>query len=92
MLPLALLLLTQQTSPAEPKPQEIVVTAVRRKCSVRIADRVLSDPEFDAHAKEWAAGVPVRVVAPSGADYRCLAKIAFRLADHGVRRIDFVEP
>ncbi|WP_375272838.1 hypothetical protein [Sphingomonas sp.] len=50
---------------------------------------MLSDAEFNRRAAEWAAGTPVRVVAPRGADYRCLAKIAFRLADRGVKKIIF---
>ena len=73
-------------------PDDIIVQAVRQKCQVRIADRILSDPEFNAHAKEWAEGKPVRVIAPANADYKCLAKIAFRLNDKGVRRIYFVDP
>ena len=73
-------------------PVEIVVTARRAKCDVSVAKRVISDREFRARAAEWAAGTPVRVVAPSRADIRCLAKITFRLADHGVRNVEFVEP
>ena len=75
--------------PAEIVPAEIVIVARSRKCDVSIANRVLSHAEFKRRAAEWAAGTPVRVVAPPGADYRCLAKIAFRLADHGVKKIIF---
>jgi len=92
---IAAILLAFIVTPAqanEPQADDIVVRAVRHKCEVRIADRILSDPEFNAHAKEWAQGKPVRVVAPAHADYKCLAKIAFRLNDKGVRRIYFVDP
>lgn len=66
-----------------------MVVARSRKCDVSIANRVISDAEFTRRAAEWAAGTPVRVVAPPGADYRCLARIAFRLADRGVKKIIF---
>lgn len=75
-----------------PEGDDIVVRAVRRKCRVEMTRRALSGGEFDRYAKEWAAGRPVRVFAPADADIKCLAKIAFRLADRGVRRITFVEP
>ena len=75
-----------------PQPNDIVVRAVRHKCQIEIANRILSDPEFNARAKEWAQGVPVRVIAPAHADYKCLAKIAFRLNDKGVRLIYFIDP
>ena len=75
----------------EPAPVEVVVTALRAKCDTSVAGRVLSDREFKARAAEWAAGTPVRVVAPTRSDYRCLAKITFRLADRGVRNVEFVE-
>lgn len=71
---------------------EIVVTARRRKCDVSVADHILSDREFAARAPEWAAGEPLRVVAAQRTDYKCLAKIAFRLNDHGVKRFIFVDP
>lgn len=76
-------------TPTEPAEQVIVVTARKRKCSAALADRVLNDREFDARAAEWAAGTPVRVVAPRGADYACLAKIVFRLQSRGVTRVTF---
>lgn len=75
-----------------PEPVEIVVRARRRKCDVSEARRVLSDREFDRRAAEWAAGTPVRVIAPERADIRCLARITFRLADRGVRNVEFVDP
>ncbi len=73
-------------------PVEIVVTARRAKCDTSVAGRIISDREFSRRAAEWAAGTPVRVVAPTCSDYRCLAKITFRLADKGVRNVEFVEP
>lgn len=77
-------------APAE-QGDEIVVTAVREKCRVMLADRILSDREFSQRAKLWAQGRPVRVVSPAGANYKCLAKIAFRLQARGVRLIQFVD-
>lgn len=93
---LALFLLAALPFQSEPAPaaetDEIVVTAVKDKCKVKFADRVLSDREFDQRAELWAAGRPVRVVAPRGQNYQCLAKIAFRLQDKGVRLIEWVDP
>lgn len=91
MLLAATALASPQTDPAEPPPVEVVVRARRRRCDVAVADRVISDAEFRARAAEWRAGVPVHVVAPASADYKCLAKIAFRLADYGVTRVTFDE-
>ncbi len=82
-------------APAPPLPatgDDIVVVAARQKCRLRFADRDLSDAEFKRRAAEWAAGKPVRVIARRSADIKCLAKIAFRLADRGVKLIQFVEP
>ena len=87
-MPWAALLLAWQA----PEPVEIVVRARRRKCDVSVANRILSDREFNARAAEWAAGTPVRVVAPERSSYRCLARITFRLADKGVRQVEFVDP
>ena len=94
-------LLLQQTGAdrAEPEPTQleatlgdtIVVTAERNKCSVRLADKPLSDPEFAAHAAEWAAGRPLRVYAPRSSDRDCLTKIVFKLNKKGVRVIHFVD-
>ncbi|HYG30451.1 MAG TPA: hypothetical protein VD887_09570 [Allosphingosinicella sp.] len=98
MLDTLLLLSALQAQPAAPPQAEegpaIVVTGTRRgRCRVRLAARTLSDRELAAHAREWAAlGRPVRVIRPAGADYRCLARIAFRLQDRGVRLIHFVDP
>lgn len=71
---------------------DVVVVARKRRCDIAVADRILSSEEFDARAAEWAAGVPVRVSAPTASSRKCLAKIVFRLADRGVRRVAFVEP
>lgn len=92
---LALLMAQAVPAPAPPPTveplveQEVVVTARRRSCQLSIADRVVGSREFRARAVEWRAGTPVRVVVTDGADYRCLAKIAFRLRDYGVTRIIF---
>lgn len=82
-----LLVLLMQATPVD-----VVVTARKRRCDVAVADRILSSREFDARAAEWAAGVPVRVSAPDSAGRKCLAKIVFRLADKGVRQVEFVDP
>jgi len=87
MLLVAALLLQQQPSDGD----TIVVTGSRRKCSVRLADKPLSDPEFAAHAAEWAAGRPVRVYAPATSDTECLARIMFKLSERGVRVVHFVD-
>jgi hypothetical protein len=81
-----------QESTAEQVPEDIVVTAVRQDCRVRFADREMSDREFNDRAKVWASGKPVRVIARADTDLKCLSKIAFRLADRGVRLIEFVDP
>lgn len=83
--------LTIQQATTAPAEDEIVVRASRRKCEMAIADRILSDAEFKARAAEWAAGKPVRVIVPNGTDYKCLAKIMFRLNDHGVTHAAFVD-
>ena len=87
MMLLAAALLLQQ--PAEG--DMIVVTAERSRCSVRLADKPLSDPEFAAHAAEWAAGRPLRVYAPRASDQDCLTRIVFKLNKKGVRVIHFVD-
>lgn len=71
---------------------DIVVTARRRRCDVSIAGRVINSSEFRAHAAEWRVGRPIRVVVPPEARVSCLAKIMFRLADHGVTRAEFIDP
>lgn len=94
MIAAALLILVQATPAAVPEPEvaEIVVTARRQTCVVELADKVVSDAELDRRAAGWAAGTAVRVVASSTADVQCLAKIAFRLGEKGVRAIRFVTP
>ena len=79
------------TSPA-PGTDEIVVTATKWKCRYHLASHLLSDRDLDERAKEWALGKPVRIVTPAAADRKCLTKIAFELADRGVRLIEFVDP
>jgi hypothetical protein len=74
-----------------PAGDTIVVTAERSKCTVRLADKPLSDPEFAAHAAEWAAGRPLRVYAPHTSDHDCLAQIVFKLNKKGVRVIHFAD-
>jgi hypothetical protein len=76
-----------------PEPETIVVTGTRRgKCRIRLADRALSDRQFEAHAGAWARlGRAIRVVHPARTDHLCLARIAFRLNDRGVRVFHFVE-
>ena len=79
-------------APAE-EAQEIVVTGTRRSgCRVQLADRTLTRRQLAERARIWAAeGRPVRVVRPAGAGYDCMARIAFRLGDYGVRFIHFVD-
>ncbi|HEU0043114.1 hypothetical protein [Sphingomonas sp.] len=72
-------------------PTDVVVIARKRRCDVSVADRILSSREFDARAAEWAAGVPVRVHAPSSSSRKCLTRIMFKLADRGVRLVEFVD-
>lgn len=86
---LALALLIVQDSD---QPEDIVVTARPRGCDMSIDGHVLSDGDFNSKSREWAAGKPVRVHARADADLKCLSRIAFRLADKGVTRIEFVDP
>ncbi|MDO7840945.1 hypothetical protein [Sphingomonas immobilis] len=90
MLSTVLLMLTQAASP--PAGDDIVVTARPEGCRIDLAEKALTDQEFDAKAKEWAAGRPVRVIAKSNASIACLSKIAFKLNDRGVTQIQFVDP
>ena len=91
MLALLIASLVQAEAPAEP-PEIVVTGKARGKCRVELADRTLSTGALAARARGWAAsGTPVRVVRPRGADYRCLAKVAFSLNRHGVTLIQFVE-
>lgn len=87
-----LAIMAAAASAASGQPDEIVVRGTRWKCHVEYADHAMSDREFDRRAAEWAKGVPVRVVAPQSADYECLARIASRLGDKGVKLIEFVDP
>lgn len=91
MLLLILLALAQQAD--EPQPDEIVVRGYKSKCRIELAGKQLTDRQFDQRAELWAAGRPVRVVTPPGRgqDYKCLARIAFRLQDKGVTLIEWVE-
>ena len=74
---------------AAPVPADIVVTARKRKCDVSVASRIISDAEFRRRAAEWAGGTPVRVSAPTSADYKCLARIVLKLNEYGVTRVIF---
>jgi len=76
----------------EPRADDIVVSAVRDTCTLRFADKAMSDAQFDARADEWKAGKPVRLVLRSDADFPCVRKIAKRLFDKGVTRIEFIDP
>lgn len=70
---------------------DIVIVARRRRCDLGIADRIMSDKEFRARAKEWAAGQLVRIRVPRGSSYMCQANIMFRLKRYGVVRAVFVD-
>ncbi len=78
------------TAPVQP--EEIVVKGTKWKCHIEYADHIMSSREFDRRAADWAKGVPVRVIAPQSADYECLARIASRLGDKGVKLVHFVDP
>jgi len=83
----------QQPAAAPAEEPQIVVTGYHPgKCRMWLADRALSERQFTVHAGIWAQlGLAVRVVHPAGTHYRCLARIAFRLNDRGVRLFHFVE-
>lgn len=72
-------------------PGEIVVVAKPRKCNLSSGGRPIRDSDFKRYATEWAAGRPVNVVVPQAARTRCLAKIMFKLHDHGVTRAEFID-
>ncbi|HEX8375396.1 MAG TPA: hypothetical protein VF606_09475 [Geminicoccaceae bacterium] len=97
VIAVALAALVAQPPAAAPAPAQeeetIVVTATRSgRCRLSLADRALSERQFEAHAGEWARlGRALRVVHPANAPYSCLARIAFRLGRHGVRLVHFVE-
>jgi hypothetical protein len=89
----SLLLALAQTAPsADPPADDIVVTGTRESCTVRFADKAMTDAEFNAHAAEWKAGKPVRVVSRADSDLACVRRIASKLFSRGVTRIDFVDP
>lgn len=92
MMLLLALALTAQEAPPAVEGEEIVVVGKRRTCQAFLRGEALSDRELERHAQNWKAGVPVRIRAPSQSDYRCLAKIAFKLNDKGVQLIEFVQP
>ncbi|RYY46367.1 MAG: hypothetical protein EOP59_02915 [Sphingomonadales bacterium] len=70
-----------------------IVAQARGGCRVRFADRTLTEAQLAAKAREWAAAdVRLRVIRPRGADYRCMAKIAWQLGEQGMRLFEFVEP
>lgn len=86
-------LLGAQQPPASEMGEDIVVTATPRGgCVTKLADATLTDQEFNRHARAWAAGLRVRVIARADADIKCLSRIAFQLADRGVHAIEFVDP
>lgn len=72
-------------------PREIVVVAKSRKCTLSSEGRTLRNADFKLYAAEWAAGRLVRIVVPRAARTRCLAKIMFKLHDHGVTQAEFVD-
>lgn len=95
MIGLFLVLALQATTPPQdnaPAADDIIITATRDTCNLRFADKTMTDAQFDARAEEWKAGTPVRLVLRSNADFPCVRKIAKRLFDKGVTRIEFVDP
>lgn len=88
MLAGLLMLFAAQSAPAS---DEITVTARRKRCNLSIAGRIVNDPEFRARAGQWRSGHPIRIRMASNARIQCLAKIMFRLADHGVTRAEFID-
>jgi hypothetical protein len=89
-----LLALQASNSPQDnnARPDDIIVTAVRDTCTLRFADKAMSDAQFEARSAEWKAGKPVRLLLRANADFPCVRKIAKRLFDKGVTRIEFVDP
>jgi len=88
-------LLLQASGPVAPAvddtPEDVVVVSRRGRCDLSIANRIISDREFRAKTREWAANRAVRVRVPVGSTIRCEAKIMFRLGRYGVTRATFVE-
>lgn len=87
---------TPQGPPVQDPPavggDDIVITARKKGCDVSMDGRVLSDTQFNSQARVWAAGKPVRVRASARESLGCMSKIAFRLAEHGVRNATYVDP
>ena len=84
-------LLLAGTAPPPVEGPELVVRAVRGKCRVELAGRMLSAGELATQTGGWV-GKPVRVVSPKGANTKCLTKIVWKLGEHGVNLVEFVEP
>ena len=84
------LLLSSNDAPSE-TPREIIVVAKSRKCDLSSAGRTLRNADLRKYAVDWAAGHPVRIVVPRAARTMCLAKIMFKLHDHGVTQAEFVD-
>ena len=80
-------------SPPAAQSETIVVTGARPgKCRMRLANRALSDRQFETHAGQWARlGLAIRVAHPPDTHYLCLARIAIRREKRGVRLFHFVE-
>lgn len=83
LVPALALLLQVGGNASKAMADEILIMARPRKCDLSVARRTLRSPESKALAAEWAAGRPVRVVVPTDARIRCLAKIMFRPHDNG---------
>ena len=92
MLALVALALAQAADTPATDGPDIIVQARNRGCETRVADRILSDQELDSRVRGMGTGRVVRVRAAADADMACLTKIAFRLADLGVRNMVFVDP
>ena len=84
-------MLLSNTDPQGRIPSEIIVVAKPRKCELSSAGRTLRNADFKRYAAEWVAGRPVRIVVPRAARTQCLAKIMFKLHDHGVTQAEFVD-
>ena len=94
MIGLFLVIALQTAPPIDnvDRPDDIIVSAVRNTCTLRFADKAMSDAQFEARSAEWKAGKPVRLLLRGNADFPCVRKIAKRLFDKGVTRIEFVDP
>lgn len=83
---------TTQPVDNTPRADDIVVSASRDTCTLRFADKAMTDAQFNARAEEWKGGKPVRLILRSSADFPCVRKIAKQLFDKGVTRIEFADP